>query len=263
MCDTHTHAHSHAVCYKKQRIEKDNRVRNQMNWQQIWCGHHWPCASRVFKCMLPANFIGFWIQHVYVYYVRCVWVFMQIEFSRIWFFKNFFVTIKICFMRRGSVFCMPVCLFSLFLKFWKQPTATDLYYLHVCTLFFGNNQFFTSKGQFATIHFQSYRRHRRRALFSNFFLLIFSVLFQIMNFTYCFSHIPKYDFLLLKHNRYEERRERKKSFVCPLNRFLLWRIINNKMFFEWREKKRHSTHTRTHTDWQTIDRARDRQQMSV
>lgn len=126
----------HTAYYKKRRIEKDNRVRNQMNWQQIWCGHHWPCASRVFKCMLPTNFIGFWIQHVYVYYIRCVWVFMQIEFSRIWFFKNFFVTIKICFMRRSSVFCMPVCLFSLFLKFWKQPTATDLYYLHVCTLFF-------------------------------------------------------------------------------------------------------------------------------
>lgn len=57
------------------------------------------------------------------------------------------------------------------------------------------------------------------------------------------------------------REERKKSFVCPLNRFLLGRIINNKMFFEWREKKRHSTHT--DTDWQTIDWARDRKQMSV
>lgn len=53
ICDAHTHTCGlHASYYIKRRIEKDKqRARNQMNWQQIWCGHHWPYASSECVCV--------------------------------------------------------------------------------------------------------------------------------------------------------------------------------------------------------------------
>lgn len=133
------------------------------------------------------------------------------------FFLNFFVTIKICFMRRAVLVCryVSVSVFFIFKILEIAHRNRPVLSVYVCMFFFGNNQFFTSKGQFATIHSKIIVVV---AHCSHFFS--FSVSFQIMNFNicvcvcwYCFSHIPKYifflvQFLLLKHNQNEEKKNR-------------------------------------------------------
>lgn len=92
------------------------------------------------------------------------------------------------------------------------------------------------------------------------FIFFISISFQIMNFNKCalcllvliFSYSKiwihffvsiSFCFLKTQSNAERERGRKKYRSCWPLNRFPLGRIINNKMFFEWKEEKNRETHT--------------------
>ena len=132
-----------------------------MNWQQIWCGHHWPCTSCVLLSYALISSFFLWNLNAYACVCVCECVSVSVlcksnfRASDFFFSKKLLRNNKNMFYASSSV-CVSVYVFFFFIfeileiahLNWSELSV----YACAVVVFFGNNQFFTSKGQFAKIH---------------------------------------------------------------------------------------------------------------